>query len=124
MDELSSQLLGNFTLALYCSSPAKYTNELNYLRLEWGPDFQQNEAGLIGNDDIPLLTTSSAELAYQQLSALKGCTWLPVLWAQEKNNLHTVTDSATLSRPLYAIWLQNSDKQAQIREILKHNILG
>jgi hypothetical protein len=33
--------------------------------------------------------------------------------------LHTVTDSATLSRPLYAIWLQNSDKQAQIREILK-----
>ena len=112
MDELSSQVLG------------KYTNELNYLRLEWGPDFQQNEAGLIGNDDIPLLTTSSAELAYQQLSALKGCTWLPVLWAQEKNNLHTVTDSATLSRPLYAIWLQNSDKQAQIREILKHNILG
>ena len=105
MDELSSQLLGNFTLALY-----------------W-PDFQQNEAGLIGNDDIPLLTTSSAELAYQQLSALKGCTWLPVLWAQGKNNLHTVTDSATLSRPLYAIWLQNSDKQAQIREILKHNIL-
>lgn len=84
MDELSSQLLGNFTLALYCASPAKNTNELNYLRLEWGPDFQQNEAGLIGNDDIPLLTTSSAELAYQQLSALNGCTWLPVLWAQEK----------------------------------------
>ncbi|HAT1680688.1 TPA: HTH-type transcriptional regulator HdfR [Klebsiella oxytoca] len=124
MDELSSQLLGNFTLALYCASPAKNTNELNYLRLEWGPDFQQNEAGLIGNDDIPLLTTSSAELAYQQLSALNGCTWLPVLWAQEKNNLHTVTDSVTLSRPLYAIWLQNSDKQAQIREILKHSILG
>jgi hypothetical protein len=63
-------------------------------------------------------------LAYQQLSALKGCTWLPVLWAQEKKSLHTVTDSATLSRPLYAIWLQNSDKQAQIREILKNSILG
>jgi len=45
MDELSSQLLGNFTLALYCASPAKNRNELNYLRLEWGPDFQQNEVG-------------------------------------------------------------------------------
>jgi hypothetical protein len=31
---------------------------LNYLRLEWGPDFQQNEVGLIGSDDVPLLTTS------------------------------------------------------------------
>ncbi|MBX4293778.1 transcriptional regulator HdfR, partial [Mycobacterium tuberculosis] len=29
----------------------------------------------------------------------------------------------TLSRPLYAIWLQNSDKQAQIHEILKNPIL-
>ncbi|MBA7931174.1 HTH-type transcriptional regulator HdfR [Klebsiella sp. RHBSTW-00215] len=124
MDELSSQLLGNFTLALYCTSPTKNKNELNYLRLEWGPDFQQNEVGLIGNDDIPLLTTSSAELAYRQLSALKGCTWLPVRWAQEKSGLYTVTDSVTLSRPLYAIWLQNSDKQTQIREILKSSILG
>ena len=35
----------------------------------------------------------------------------------------TVTDSVTLSRPLYAIWLQNSDKQAHIREILKSSIL-
>ncbi len=123
MDELSSQLLGHFTLALYCATPGKNKNDLNYLRLEWGPDFQQNEAGLIGSDDVPLLTTSSAELAYQQLSTLNGCTWLPVSWAQQKTGLHTVTDSATLSRPLYAIWLQNSDKQAHIREILKSSIL-
>lgn len=95
---------------------------MNYLRLEWGPDFQQNEVGLIGSDDVPLLTTSSAELAYQQLTTLNGCTWLPVSWAQQKTGLHTVTDSATLSRPLYAIWLQNSDKQAHIREILKSSI--
>ena len=123
MDELSSQLLGHFTLALYCAAPGKNKNDLNYLRLEWGPDFQQNEVGLIGSDDVPLLTTSSAELAYQQLTTLNGCTWLPVSWAQQKTGLHTVTDSATLSRPLYAIWLQNSDKQAHIREILKSSIL-
>ena len=123
MDELSSQLLGNFTLALYCASPFKTKNELNYLRLEWGPDFQQNEVGLIGSDDVPLLITSSAELAYQHLAALNGCTWLPTRWAKDKSGLHTVTDSTTLSRPLYAIWLQNSDKQVQIREILKTNIL-
>lgn len=119
MDEFSSQLLGHFTLALYCAMPSQMKSNLNYLRLEWGPDFQQHEAGLISSDDIPPLTTSSAELARQQLIPLEGCTWLPMNWAKMKGGLHTVSDSATISRPLYAIWLQNSDKQAQIREILK-----
>lgn len=123
MDEFSSQLLGHFTLALYCSSPARKKSELNYLRLEWGPDFQQHETGLIAADEVPVLTTSSAELARQQLSALNGCSWLPVNWAIEKGGLHTVADSATLSRPLYAIWLQNSDKYSLICDLLKTDVL-
>lgn len=123
MDEFSSQLLGHFTLALYCSSPARKKSELNYLRLEWGPDFQQHETGLIAAAEVPVLTTSSAELARQQLSALNGCSWLPVNWANEKGGLHTVADSATLSRPLYAIWLQNSDKYSLICDLLKTDVL-
>ncbi len=123
MDEFSSQLLGHFTLALYCSSPARKKSELNYLRLEWGPAFQQHETGLIAADEVPVLTTSSAELARQQLSALNGCSWLPVNWANEKGGLHTVADSATLSRPLYAIWLQNSDKYSLICDLLKTDVL-
>lgn len=123
MDEFSSQLLGHFTLALYCSNPARMKSELNYLRLEWGPDFQQHETGLIAADEVPVLTTSSAELARQQLNALNGCSWLPVNWANEKGGLHTVADSTTLSRPLYAIWLQNSDKYSLIRDLLKTDVL-
>ncbi|EGP3758454.1 HTH-type transcriptional regulator HdfR [Salmonella enterica] len=123
MDEFSSELLGHFTLALYCSSPARMKSELNYLRLEWGPDFQQHEAGLIAADEVPVLTTSSAELARQQLNALNGCSWLPVNWVNEKGGLHTVADSATLSRPLYAIWLQNSDKYSLICDLLKTDVL-
>ncbi|MDM3254450.1 HTH-type transcriptional regulator HdfR [Citrobacter sp. Cf077] len=123
MDEFSSQLLGYFTLALYCSSPSQTKDELNYLRLEWGPDFQQHEAGLIAGDEVPVLTTSSAELARQQLSVLRGFSWLPVSWAKGKSDLHTVTDSTTLSRPLYAVWLQNSDKHALICDLLRTNIL-
>jgi len=123
MDEFSSQLLGNFTLGLYCDGPSRLKSDMNYLRLEWGPDFHQHEAGLIAPDDIPLLTTSSAQLARQQLGALNGYAWLPSAWAKAQGNLHTVADSTTLSRPLYAIWLQNSDKQTQIKEILKTSIL-
>ena len=123
MDEFSSQLLGYFTLALYCSTPSLTKDELNYLRLEWGPDFQQHETGLIAADEVPVLTTSSAELARQQLSVRKGFSWLPINWAKAKSDLHTVADSATLSRPLYAVWLQNSDKYPLIRDLLKTNIL-
>jgi DNA-binding transcriptional LysR family regulator len=123
MDEFSSQLLGHFTLALYCAAAGKAKASLNYLRLEWGPDFQQHEVGLIASDDIPLLTTSSAEIARQQLATLEGCTWLPVAWAENQADLHTVTDSLTLSRPLYAIWLQNSDKQSHIKDLLKISVM-
>ncbi|ORJ49848.1 transcriptional regulator HdfR [Kluyvera intermedia] len=123
MDEFSSQLLGHFTLGLYCSTPEKTKSQLNYLRLEWGPDFQQHESELIGSDDVPTLTTSSAEVAHQQLTLLNGCAWLPVSWAQQRSGLHMVVDSTTLSRPLYAIWLQNSDKQNQIRELLKIKVM-
>ncbi|MDN2488404.1 HTH-type transcriptional regulator HdfR [Kosakonia sacchari] len=123
MDEFSSQLLGHFTLALYCATPEKSKSELNYLRLEWGPDFQQHEAELIASDDVPTLTTSSAEVAHQQLPQLNGCTWLPVSWAEQKEKLYPVADTAMLSRPLYAIWLQNSDKQNQIRDLLKIKVI-
>ncbi|MCP6003219.1 transcriptional regulator HdfR, partial [Klebsiella pneumoniae] len=53
MDEFSSQIVGQFSLALYASEPAMMKADLNYLRLEWGPDFQQHETGLIASDDIP-----------------------------------------------------------------------
>lgn len=122
MDELSSQLLGHFTLELYSTSPTAGKADLNYLRLEWGADFQQHELGLIAADDIPLLTTCSASLAIKQLTSLKGCTWLPTSWAQDQNGLFPLKDSIAISRPLYAVWLQNSDKQIQIHDILQHTV--
>ncbi|MGT8895581.1 hypothetical protein ACVV38_00035 [Escherichia coli] len=39
---------------------------------------------MIGADEVPILTTSSAELAQQQIAMLNGCTWLPVSWARKK----------------------------------------
>lgn len=77
MDEFSSQIVGQFGLALYASEPSMMKADLTYLRPEWGPDFQQHEAGLITPDDVPQLTTSSAEIACQQLPLLKGCTGYP-----------------------------------------------
>ncbi|MCT4700422.1 HTH-type transcriptional regulator HdfR [Enterobacteriaceae bacterium H20N1] len=123
MDEFSSQLLGHFNLALFASQQSN-TGDLTYLRLEWGPDFQQHEAGLISNDDIPVLTTSSAQIAGNLLKELNGYTFLPVEWAKKQKGLWQVADTKTLSRPLYAIWLQNSDKQNTIKELLKTSLVA
>lgn len=119
MDELTSHLLGNFTLALYCSTSGKSKSELKYLRLEWETDIQQYESGLVSADDIPPLTTSSVYTAKSLLPGMGGCIWLPDDWGKTQNDLYIVTDSTTLSRPLYAVWLQNCDKRLQIKELLK-----
>lgn len=124
MDEFSSQLLGHFDLALFSAAQKTTKAELKYLRLEWGPDFQQHETGLISNDGVPVLTTSSAQIAYKLLQQLNGCSFLPVEWAKKREGIYLVPDSTTLSRPLYAIWLQNSDKQSTIKELLKTPLIA
>lgn len=119
MDELSSQRVGEFTLALYCHAPARSKMALTYLRMEWGPDFQQYEADFLLGDTLPVLTTSSVEIAVSMLSQLNGCTWLPTSWADQKAEIHKVTDSSDIIRPFYAVWLQNSDKLTHIKTLLK-----
>lgn len=119
MDEFTSQLLGHFNLALYAGSPECSRDSLTYLRIEWGADFQQYESEFIQADEIPVLTTSSASMACQLIPTLNGYAFLPVEWAQKQQTIYPVIDANVLSRPLYAVWLQNTDKQSTIKSLLK-----
>lgn len=119
MDEFSSHLLGHFNLALFAASQKSHKEKLTYLRLEWGPDFQQHETGLMSNDDIPVLTTSSAQIVGKLLQKLNGYAFLPVNWAMNQEELWQVPETKIVSRPVYAIWLRNSDKEFLIKELLK-----
>jgi len=58
------------------------------------------------------------------LQQLSGCSFLPVEWAKEREGIYQVPDTNMLSRPLYAIWLQNSDKQSTIKELLKTPLIA
>ena len=118
MDELSSELLGHFDLALYCQTEAIPAKNLTYIRLEWGPDFQHHEQGLASQDEVPSMTTGSAQLACKMVEAIDGCTWLPSVWARENTTFTTVPGYPEVVRPIYAIWLQNSDKHEQIRSLI------
>ncbi len=124
MDEFVSQQLLTFELNLFCATPSKHHSELNYLRLEWGPDFQHHDAEKTSVEGTPVLTTTSANITRSLLKTLDGYTWLPVRWAQTMPDLSVIAHSKPIQRPLYAIWLQNSDKQQQIHDLLKNPFPG
>ncbi len=124
MDEFTSQLVGNFDLALYAGSSKCSRDSLTYIRIEWGADFQQYESEFIQGDEIPVLTTSSASQACQLIPALNGYAFLPIEWAKKQASICQLTDSGVLSRPLYAIWLQNTDKQSIIKSLLKTPLIA
>ena len=131
MDELSSLLLGHFSLRLFSFEPIdlsketesdaehKNANEAPYIKLEWGADFHQQENRLLESVQIPVLTTTSAHLTRQLLETTGGCAFLPEHWQKEYPQLTMNADMPAVVRPLYAVWLQNSDQQALIRQLLK-----
>lgn len=118
MDELSSQLLGNFSLRLFSSQKTVRSEHSPYVKLEWGADFPQQEK-LQNSDQEPVLTTTSAHLTRQLLEQTGGCAFLPAHWAKEYPQLAVHDDVPPVIRPLYAVWLQNSDQQVLIRQLLK-----
>lgn len=120
MDELASQLLGNFSLSLFATETRDEGDQkLPYIKLEWGADFHQQESRLLVSDMVPVLTTTSAHLTRQLLTTTGGCAFLPSHWAQQYTQLKVLDDTPPVVRPFYAVWLQNSDQQSLIRQLLK-----
>jgi LysR family transcriptional regulator, flagellar master operon regulator len=131
MDELASLLLGHFSLRFYSVVPLdsleevappaehKNANQAPFIKLEWGTDIHQQENRLLDSEQIPVLTTTSAHLARQLLETTGGSAFLPEHWLKEYPQLVINADIPPIVRPLYAVWLQNSDQQTLIRQLLK-----
>ncbi|WP_294901432.1 HTH-type transcriptional regulator HdfR [Tatumella sp. UBA2305] len=119
MDELSSQQIGHISLALFRSRHSEKKEKYRYIKLEWGADFHQHEFYLSGNEDTPVLTTTSAHIARDLLRTTEACAFLPEYWQTLYKDLIQVADTATVIRPLYAVWLQNSDQQSALKQLLK-----
>ncbi|MGP4123757.1 MAG: HTH-type transcriptional regulator HdfR [Sodalis sp. (in: enterobacteria)] len=125
MEELTSQQLGCFSLMLYthANGGESVIDKRVYIQLEWGADFHAHENRLQLNHQAPLVTTTSAQLTRQLLQVTTACAFLPSHWAQRFPDLHPVSDMPTIVRPLYAVWLQNSDQRSIIRKLLQTAVL-
>jgi len=123
MEELTCQLLGNFSLSLFTASSEPVEEERPYIRLEWGADFHTYESRLLVHNPNPIMNTTSAHLARGLLPTTQACVFLPSHWAESFPELTVIADMPPLLRPLYAVWLQNSDQRALIRQLLKTPVI-
>ncbi|AUX74212.1 HTH-type transcriptional regulator HdfR [Erwinia pyrifoliae] len=119
MDELASQKIGHIALSLFRSRNSNKNEKYPYIRMDWGADFHQHAGFLTGADDVPVLSTTSAHLTRQLLHTTGACAFLPQAWCQEYRDLMVVPDTAIAHRPLFAVWLESSDQQAHIRQLLR-----
>ncbi|PHM23088.1 HTH-type transcriptional regulator HdfR [Xenorhabdus ehlersii] len=119
MDEFQSQLIGNIQLILLTTLNNIDKTVENYIKLEWGADFHQQEQQILKNDHPPIITTTSAHIARELLDSVNAATFLPVHWQEEYPKLVALPNNQLIERPLYAVWLQNSDQQALIQHLLK-----
>ncbi|MBE5253684.1 HTH-type transcriptional regulator HdfR [Mixta mediterraneensis] len=123
MDELTSQQIGHISLALFRARKTEKREKYDYIKLEWGADFHQHESYLSGGDDVPVLTTTSAHVTRELLYTTSACAFLPDYWHGLYGDLMIIPDTPVAVRPLYAVWLQNSDQQAHIRQLLKFPVM-
>ncbi|NIF24292.1 MULTISPECIES: HTH-type transcriptional regulator HdfR [Pantoea] len=122
MDELTSQQIGHISLALFRARKTEKKEKYDYIKLEWGADFHQH-ASYLASEDVPVLATTSAFLTRDMLLTTGACAFLPDFWDGLYDDLLVIPDTPVAVRPLYAVWLQNSDQQAHIRQLLKYPIL-
>ncbi len=123
MDELASQQIGHISLTLFRSRQNEEREKYDYIKLEWGADFHQHRNYLAGADDVSVLTTTSAHLTRQLLHTTGACAFLPDAWKDVYPDLVVIPDTPVVVRPLYAVWLQNSDQQTHIRQLLKFSVI-
>ncbi|EFE21474.1 HTH-type transcriptional regulator HdfR [Edwardsiella tarda] len=117
-DEFSSTQVGEFHLALYVSKDSTPKKTQPFIQLDWGADFLPHPSS-INHSMPPLLDSSSLLIAERILRQTHASAFFPETWASRaENELKRVEQVEKLIRPVYAIWLHNSDRQEEIAQMV------
>ncbi|EKT61657.1 transcriptional regulator HdfR [Providencia sneebia DSM 19967] len=118
MDEFESTVIGTIELRLMASQKNVALTKYNYIKLEWGADFQPTNEPALTLDDSPVMITTSAHIARQLLPVSLSAAFLPSHWNECYTGLKILSE-ASIKKPLYAIWLQKNDQQVLISQLIK-----
>lgn len=116
MEEFLAQKLGEFPLRLFAASGGP-REQLPFVRLDWGADFTALESEWINDGSRPVLITSSIALATRIMAQTGGQAFLPQHIGEGITSLKK-EGKVQLMRPIYAVWLHNSDREAEITQLL------
>ncbi|MEI4220309.1 MAG: HTH-type transcriptional regulator HdfR [Candidatus Dasytiphilus stammeri] len=122
MGEVVSTQLGTISLQLFRTIGVLPNHYYNYIDLEWGDDGFNHDLTRTGIQLLPVLMTSSAHLTRKLLTSINACAFLPNFWNKIYPELIAISHISLITRPLYAIWLQNNPHQTQIQKLLKWSI--
>ncbi|AOV98393.1 transcriptional regulator HdfR [Edwardsiella hoshinae] len=117
-DEFSSEQVGTFSLALYASCDSTPKKSQPFIQLDWGADFHSRHTSA-SHSMPPLLESNSLLIAERILRQTHASAFFPETWAMRSGKgLKRVELAERLIRPVYAIWLHNSDRQEEIAQMV------
>ncbi|GKX61115.1 HTH-type transcriptional regulator HdfR [Leminorella grimontii] len=123
MDEMTSQKIGEMSLTAFSFDKKINEKRKCYIDIEWSPEFSQRED--IGDEyDEAVLSTSSAIMALQLLKNTGGCAYLPTHWQKKHSGIKVVSSLPNINLPIYAIWLQNGERESLIRDLIDRPLLA
>ncbi|MBG3014830.1 HTH-type transcriptional regulator HdfR [Proteus faecis] len=121
MDELESKIIGDITFQLMKIASHKTEEIVQFIKIEWSADFQP----FLPNESVqkiePILTTNSAMIAYQLMKTTQAVAFLPTHWLDLYSDL-VPASTEIIQKPLFAVWLNTSDQQVLIQQLLKQPI--
>lgn len=92
-----------------------------YVAIDWGTAFNIEFAKYFSSHLPVALHTNQANIALEYLLAVGGCAYLPqsitAPWLNKR--LFPVTDAPTMTRPVYALYHEENQKEAQLLEIIR-----
>ncbi|MBQ0213278.1 HTH-type transcriptional regulator HdfR [Proteus vulgaris] len=121
MDELESKIIGNITFQLMRIKSDRTDEIAQFIKIEWSADFQSFLPNGTEQKIDPILTTNSAIIAYQLMKTTHAVAFLPTHWRDLYSDLMPASTDI-VQKPLFAVWLNNSDQQALIQQLLKQPI--
>ncbi|MEQ4923994.1 HTH-type transcriptional regulator HdfR [Proteus hauseri] len=121
MDELESKIIGNIAFQLMRISSEETDSPSQFIKIEWSADFYPLLQSDIDKKVDPILTTNSAVIAYQLMKTTHAVAFLPTHWLELYSDLSAVS-ADIIQKPLFAVWLNTSDQQALIQQLLKQPV--
>lgn len=123
MDEMISQRIGEISLTAFSFDKKTSEKRKYYIDVAWSAEFFQKEE-IGGEYDGTVLSTSSAIMALQLLKSTGGCAYLPTHWQKRHSGIKVIPSLPDVHLPIYAIWLQNGEREALIRDLIDRPLLA